>query len=93
MMVRQLKVTKALPVLEARLRSEHLGFGGFARETLEATINELKNQGSKPNASVAAPAQAKTVAELEKQLADLQKQDKRAQQSNRRPQTEWRSER
>jgi aminopeptidase N len=73
MIVRQLKVKKALPVLEARLRGEHLGFGGFAREALEATINELKNQVSKPNGTVAAPTQAKTVAELEKQLADLQK--------------------
>jgi HEAT repeat protein len=73
MMVRELKVKKALPVLEARLRSEHLGFGGFARETLEATINELKNEGSKPNRNVAPPTQAKTVAELEAQLADLQK--------------------
>jgi HEAT repeat protein len=73
MIVRQLKLKKALPVLEARLRGEHLGFGGFAREALEATINELKNQVSKPNGTVAAPTQAKTVAELEKQLADLQK--------------------
>jgi hypothetical protein len=65
MTVRQLKVKKALPVLEARLCGEHLGFGGVAREMLEATINELKSQGSKPNGTGAAPAQAKTVAELE----------------------------
>ena len=76
MMVRQLKVKKALPVLEARLRSEHLGFGGFARETLEGTINELKDQGSKPNGPAVPPTQAKTAAELEKQLADLQKKTK-----------------
>jgi aminopeptidase N len=76
MMVRQLKVKKAGPVLEARLRREHLGFGGFARETLTATINELKDQGGASKAVVTGSAQAKSVAELEKQLADLQKKSK-----------------
>ena len=42
MMVRQLKLKKALPVLEARLGRDHLGFAGFVRDLLEATIKELK---------------------------------------------------
>jgi aminopeptidase N len=76
MMVRQLKVKKALPVLEARLRGEHLGFGGDARAMLEFTINELKSQGSKPKSTGATQAQAKTVAELQKQIADLEQKTK-----------------
>ena len=76
MMVRQLKVKKALPVLEARLRGDHLGFGGFGREMLEAAINELKAPGGTSKSVAAAPPQAKTVAELEKQLAELQKKSK-----------------
>ena len=48
MMVRQLKLKKALPVLEARLGRDHLGFAGFTRDVLEATINELEGQESKP---------------------------------------------
>ena len=73
MTVRQLKLKKALPVLEARLGRDHLGFAGFTRDLLEATIKELKAEGSKPNGNDPAPAQAKTVAELEKQLAELEK--------------------
>ena len=45
--VRRLKLKKALPVLEARLGRDHLGFAGFNRDMLEATINELKAAGSK----------------------------------------------
>jgi hypothetical protein len=76
MMVRQLKVKKAIPVLEERLRGEHLGFGGIAREMLEATINELKGQGSTPKGTLTAGAAATTIAELEKQVAELQKKSK-----------------
>jgi hypothetical protein len=74
--VRELKVKKALPVLEARLGRDHLGFAGFSRDILEATINELKDQGSKPRSNDATLAHAKTIADLEKQVADLQKQTK-----------------
>ncbi len=51
MMVRQLKLKKALPVLEARLGRDHLGFGGYMRDVLEATIKELKEEGSKPQSN------------------------------------------
>ena len=73
MTVRQLKVKKALPVLEARLGRDHLGFAGFTRDMLEATIKELKAEGRKPTSNKPAPTQAKTIAELEKQLAELGK--------------------
>ena len=73
MMVRQLKLKKALPVLEARLGRDHLGFAGFARDMLEATIKELKEEGSKPPSNEPAPAQAKTIAELEKQVGELER--------------------
>jgi aminopeptidase N len=75
MMVRRLKLKKALPVLEARLGRDHLGFAGFTRDLLEATIKELKEEGSKPqgNKPAPAPAQAKTIAELEKEISELER--------------------
>ena len=39
MAVGQLKLKKALPVLEARLGREHLGFAEVNRDVLESTIN------------------------------------------------------
>ncbi len=74
--VRELKLKKALPVLEARLGRDHLGFAGFTRDILEAAINDLKPPGRKPKSNDSTPAQAKTMAELEKQVADLQKTTK-----------------
>jgi len=74
--VRELKVKKALPVLEARLGRDHLGFAGFTRDILEAAINDLKPPGSKPKSNDPTPTQAKTMAELEKQVAELQKKTK-----------------
>ncbi len=76
MTIRELKVKKALPVLEARLGRDHLGFAGFTRDLLEATIKDLKEQGDKPKSNDAKPADSKTIAELEKQVADLQKKTK-----------------
>ena len=73
-MVRQLKLKKALPVLEARLRGDHLGFGGDFVEVLEATINELTEQAEQATRRhLRLSSQPQTIAELEKQVADLQK--------------------
>jgi aminopeptidase N len=72
MAVRQLKLKKALPVLEARLGRDHLGFGGFPGGLLEATIKELKEDGSKRKRTSPAPARAGTIAELEKELHELE---------------------
>jgi aminopeptidase N len=73
MTVRQLKLKKALPVLEARLGRDHLGFAGFMRDLLEATIKELKAEGRKPEGKNPAPTPASTIAELEKQLVELRR--------------------
>ncbi len=71
--VRQLKLKKALPVLEARLRGDHHGFGGDVREVLESTIKELINQAGTPQGGTAAPSQPSKMAELAKEVADLQR--------------------
>ncbi len=71
--VRQLKLKNALPVLEARLRGDHHGFGGDVREVLESTINELSDQAGRPQGGSGVSSQPSKVAELAKQVADLQK--------------------
>jgi aminopeptidase N len=76
MTVRVLKLKKALPVLEARLGRDHLGFAGSTRDSLEATIKELKEDGSNQpqvNKPTSPPAQAKTISEVEKQIAELER--------------------
>jgi hypothetical protein len=72
--VRQLKLKKALPVLEARLGRDHLGFGGIPSDFLEGTIKELKEAGNKPERSSPAPARARSIAELTKELGELERQ-------------------
>ncbi len=71
MVVRRLKLKKALPVLEARLGREHLGFAGV--DLLESTINELKEEEQKRSNGKPVAGQAKTIAELEKQLGELER--------------------
>jgi aminopeptidase N len=73
MTVRQLKLKKALPVLEARLGRDHLGFGGIPGDFLESTINELKEAGKKPERGNLAPARAKALAEMEMELSELER--------------------
>ena len=74
--VRQLKLKQALPVLEARLGRDHLGFAGYTRDLLEATIKELKEEVSKDQGKKSATAQTKKVAELEKEIAELERKAK-----------------
>jgi aminopeptidase N len=71
MAVRQLKLKKALPVLEARVGRDHLGFGGIPGDFLADTIKELKEEGSKRARSNPAPTRAKAIAELETELGEL----------------------
>jgi aminopeptidase N len=72
--VRELGVTKARPVLEARLARESADFGGSTRQVLKEAIDALKGKGGKPKEAIGATAeQAKTIAELEHQAADLEK--------------------
>ena len=73
MTVRQLKLKKALPVLEARVGRDHLGFGGIPSDFLETTIAELKAAGNKPERRNPAPARAKSIAELTKELGELER--------------------
>ena len=46
--VRELKVKKALPVLEARLARESADFGGYTRHVLEEAIETLKDNAGEP---------------------------------------------
>jgi aminopeptidase N len=70
--VRELGVKKALPVLQARLGRESVGFSGFTRRILEEAISALKEPGRQPPGdNTANTEQAKTIAELESQAALL----------------------
>jgi aminopeptidase N len=76
---RELSVYKAIPVMEARLERESVGFSGYTRRTLEDSVNDLKEKQRK--AKEAKPAgtgetQAQSIAELERQAADLESKTK-----------------
>jgi aminopeptidase N len=73
MAVRRLKLKKALPVLEARLGRDHLGFAGYTRDILEATIKELKEEGHKSPGTKPASTPAQTIADLEKQIGEIER--------------------
>jgi len=62
-----LKIGKALPVLQQRLKSESFGFNAHAREVLQAAVDDLKAQ-------TPAPATPTPLEALEKQANDLQRQ-------------------
>ena len=69
--VRELKLTRALPALRARLAHESSGFSAFTRRRLQETIEAL--QGPSSTAVAGGPADAaKGVAELEAQAAELE---------------------
>ncbi len=71
--VGQLKVKKALPVLEARLARDHLGFAGYTRQILEGAISALKEEEAKPtNDGTPSSGHAKSIASLETQAAELE---------------------
>jgi len=71
--VGELKVKKALPVLESRLARDHLGFAGYTRQILEGAISALKEQDGKPKSkSTPVTGQAKGIAALESQAAELE---------------------
>ena len=74
MAVGQLKLKKALPVLEARLGREHLGFAEVNRDVLESHDQgaEGRREQKRPEGNPAA-GQAKMIAELEKQLGELER--------------------
>jgi aminopeptidase N len=75
--VGELKVKKALPVLEARLARDHLGFAGYTRQILEGAISALKAEDGKPKSDKAAvTGQAKGIAALETQAAELESKAK-----------------
>ncbi len=76
---RELGVTKAIPVMEARLERESVGFSGYTRRMLEDSINDLKEKqrrakGAKPAEAGAEKTQG--IAELERQAADLETKSK-----------------
>jgi aminopeptidase N len=73
MAVGELKLKKALPVLESRLARDHMGFAADTRQILERAISALKEQPDKPR-SQASPAILKTkgIAALETQAAELE---------------------
>jgi aminopeptidase N len=65
--VRELKIARALPALQARLAHESSGFSAFTRRRLQDAIDALKGPES------AGPADpARGVAELEAQAAELE---------------------
>ncbi len=69
--VRELKIVRAVPALQARLARESSGFSAFARRRLQETIDALR--GGEPATGAGAPADpAKGVAELEAQAAELE---------------------
>jgi aminopeptidase N len=75
--VRALRVKKALPVLEARLAREGVGFSGFTRRAIEKAISALKEpERESPSDSAAIVEQTKTITELESQAADLELKSK-----------------
>ena len=79
--VRDLKVKKALPVLEARLARESADFGGTNRQVLKEAIETLKETSTEPKEGVRPPAEqtntsASAIADLERQEAELEKKTK-----------------
>ena len=75
--VGELKVKKALPVLESRLAHDHLGFAGYTRQILEGAITALKQEDGKPKSSTTpATEQAKGIAALETQAVELEQKAK-----------------
>jgi aminopeptidase N len=75
--VKELRIRKALPVLEARLAKDRGDFGGSMRRVLESAISVLKeNPTEAKDASGPTALQAKTIAELESQAADLELKSK-----------------
>ena len=88
MTVRQLKLKKALPVLEARLGRDHLGFGGIPSDFLESTIKELKEAGKKPEAQQPRTATGQGHRRARERARRARAQERRADESNRRAQAE-----
>ncbi len=69
--VRELKIARAVPALQARLAHESSGFSAFSRRRLQETIEAL--QGPSSTAVAGGPADpARGVAELEAQAAELE---------------------
>jgi aminopeptidase N len=72
--VRELRVKKALPRLQARLADESRGFSGFTRRALEEAINAVKEPQQKPESDKPGlAAEAQSIAELERQASDLER--------------------
>jgi aminopeptidase N len=71
--VGELKVKKALPVLESRLARDHMGFTSYTRQLLEGAISALKAEdGESKSKSTAVTEEPKGIAALESQAADLE---------------------
>jgi aminopeptidase N len=68
--VRELKIARALPVLEARLTRESSGFSAKARRRIQDAIDTLK--GSESAAAGALTDTSRGVADLEAQAAELE---------------------
>ncbi len=91
--VKELRIRKALPVLEARLVKDTGDFGGSTRHILEETISLLKENPT-PATGESGPTaeQAKTIADLERQAADLELKSKELRSQDRRSQTQGRAQ-
>jgi aminopeptidase N len=71
--VRELGIKKALPVLEAWLTRENIGFSGFTRRMLEDAIHDLKEQGREPKGtSPFEVEEAEGLTDLERQATELE---------------------
>jgi aminopeptidase N len=72
--VKELRLKKALPRLEARLAGESRGFSGFTRRMLEQAIEGAKQSAGPPEHDKPAVAgEVATIAELEGQAVALEK--------------------
>ena len=69
--VRELKLTRAFPMLKARLERESNGFSAFMRRQLQEAIEALAGLDGTTKAAVAKPA-GPGVAELEAQAVELE---------------------
>jgi hypothetical protein len=69
--VRELKIARALPALQARLGRESSGFSAGPRRRLQEAIDALRGDGSTAGARAAADS-ARSISELEAQAAELE---------------------